>query len=123
MTIESEKLYTLLEASWQEAKQQCDLHGVELQYFHIFVGYAYPKTAFPNLTIESGGVKVEGRNLQDMVHELLRRKGFKAQQENMRLGPPIVEAQVASPPVKEEEWLPQGAPIPQTSLDEDSIPF
>lgn len=89
--IDSKKLYLMMEAAHQDVKQQ--LADVGIKTFMVFiVGHARNS---PEIKLQAGEYnaqeEVNGKDMQELVDEVIRRHTFRLRQNTLQLSPPVVE--------------------------------
>lgn len=100
MNFDPKQFYSVLEKAQNHINSQCSEAGVPVPYMFVYCGLGYNETAkAPNIKLETLGseaVKVEGKDLGELVEEYIRRVGFDKRQKALQLSGPVIDGEISS---------------------------
>lgn len=125
--IDSYALFTLLNQTFAEAREQVEFTGAPKCNFFIFSNHPYgsekPEVKIWMEASMQTGLKVEGKNLQQCVDEYIRRSQFDTQQKLLRISAPQ-EKPVEEDFIEDKSAEALTQPMaPLSNPQDDEIPF
>lgn len=127
--INSKRFYLEMEATHQEVKQQ--LADVGIKTFMIFI--VSHASSPPEIKLQAGQYneqeEVHGKDMQELIDEVIRRHNFRIRQNTLQLSPPVVEGNTVELVIPEPPPAPSvteydGSPKADEGVGiDDEIPF